>query len=161
MEITNFYQSLFIISGLILVIMFILECTERVKAEFTKKVIYNRLHNIWKLFSEVNNEDGREHNREAEILRKECESIYIEYIKHNKYLSQVFSSPENLLRAFIVTLDKQELDNIKYEIICHTNNSEIIKKTTEKENSKMATFEKISFFTNIIGIIVTIISFFM
>lgn len=155
MNLTEFYEMLFMSVAVIWIYLFLSDVYMRIKAEYYKKTMYNNLSHMFMLYESEDNQKKADKIRK--VISKECEKMYYQYIRNNKYLQSVFLSPEDLLTKFIITINNKDRNYIASEILCDECNhkAEICKKESAHTTS---VWEKVSSTVTIIGTIVTIIS---
>lgn len=156
MDYTGFIKMLFVVAGLLGVLLLFSEMYEYIRFIYYRRYIYKNLNNIWKLMeeSERNSEDVIEN-----ILHRECDKMYHQYVLNNKFLRNVFVSPDDLLIKFLTITNTNS--DLKYKILMcsHANGIKIFE--SDESKNKIKLFEKVSLGVTIIGILVTVISFFI
>lgn len=156
MDYTGFIKMLFVVAGLLGVLLLFSEMYEYIRFIYYRRYIYKNLNNIWKLMeeSERNNEDVIEN-----ILHRECDKMYHQYVFNNKFLRNVFVSPDDLLIKFLTITNTNS--DLKYKILMCSHANEIKIFESDESKNKINLFEKVSLGVTIIGILVTVISFFI
>lgn len=163
MDYIGYIKMLFLVVGSLGVLLFFLEIHEYVFAMYYRKYMYRNLNNIWSLAKEF---DG---DIESDVIYKikyllyeECENLYGKYVISNKYLNNAFASPKDLLIKFL-TANKGTFinSNLKFELLSDEHKYDIQSYEGEKPKSKIKLFEKVSVAVTVIGIVVTVISFFI
>ena len=115
MDFESFYKTLFIIAAVVLVYETVLDWYMRHKVEYYEGKMYNYLAQILDLY--MPNSNMEETDKIKKVLRNECEKMYNQIVKENKYLQFVFSSPEDILIKFMIRTSQKWNKNEKLEIL--------------------------------------------
>lgn len=157
----NFCKILFIFAAIFISLLFCLFLLETTISPKIKRTIYENLNNLLSSFLMGYEHAPGELPKEqiANIMYMEATKLYKLYIQGNDYLMKEFFSPNDLLIKFLIKYpnNSKYFSEIKYEIIINSTNY------PEKNSNKgkfSDTFNIVSFIVTIIGIIVTIMSFF-
>lgn len=167
MDYTEFIKMLFVIAGLLGILLAFPEIYEYIRYIYYRKYIYRNLNNIWKLVGEFEKK-GNDVNEflVGALLSEECEKIYHQYVINNKFLRNIFVSPNDLLIKFLaVAKGKDAYSDVKFEILYRHKSDEhefdVLSFEDKAPKSKIRLFEKVSLGVTVIGIVVTVISFFI
>lgn len=157
MSLVEFYRMIFMLAFFAGIVIFAMDIIEYAKSVYYKKRMYYTLEKMWHLSNWI---DSGSDKKIRKVMHEECKNLHFKYVLNNKFLRESFHSPEDILKAFITTVNSNKDCKEKFEILYEESKKEIKPYEIYEKKSVIKKFDIISVLVTIVGIIVTIVSLF-